>query len=72
MTDHQSLRANAKTRVLALAAASPDPSTGDGYAHGDPCPRCEAAVLAGRFNGEDDSYLECERCLYRPGQTTTS
>ncbi len=55
-----------RTRILALAAATPDPPVKGGYTHGDPCPRCEAAVLAGRFTEEGEQFLECERCLYRP------
>lgn len=66
MTEHQSPRAKARARVLALAAATPNPPISGEYAHGDPCPRCEAAVLAGRFDEKREQFLECERCLYRP------
>lgn len=57
---------NARTRVLALVVATPDPPVCGESTHGDMCPRCEAAVLTGRFNKNGEQVLECERCLYRP------
>ncbi|WP_157972481.1 hypothetical protein [Saliphagus sp. LR7] len=60
------LRPDAQTRVVALAARSPAPPVIGGLTHGDPCPRCGAATMAGCADVDGQQVLECERCLYRP------